>query len=220
MTLRHKFFRENAFGKAYVFVLDHWKRQPGRLTVLLVFMLAATLADTVAPLYAGRIVNALGQFGTDGDVARQQALVDFAIMMGLGLVMIGARVIAFSQIVTFTLKMMPEVAREAFFKVQRLSSDWHANSFAGSTVRKITRAMWSLDGLNDTLILAMFSKVVMLLSASVLLWVHWPVLGLVVGLGSAAYVALVAGLSLGYLAPAAQLSNAWDTRVEIGRAHV
>lgn len=213
MTSWKTFWRENAFGKASRFVYGHWKRQPGRLTVMLVFMLASTLADAFAPLYAGRIVNALTEFGSGGDAARQQALVDFAIMMGLGVVMIGARVVVFNNLVSFTLRMMPEVAREAFHRVQRLSAEWHANSFAGSTVRKITRAMWSLDGLNDTLILAMFSKVVMLLSASALLWFYWPVLGLVVGIGSLAYVVLVAGLSLGYLAPAAQLSNAWDTRV-------
>jgi ATP-binding cassette subfamily B protein len=41
-------------------------------------------------------------------------------------------------------------------RVQRFSTDWHANTFAGSTVRKITRGMWALDLLNDTMLIALF----------------------------------------------------------------
>ena len=32
------------------------------------------------------------------------------------------------------------IVTDAFHRVQRFSTDWHANSFAGATVRKITRA--------------------------------------------------------------------------------
>ena len=39
---------------------------------------------------------------------------------------------------------------EAFARVQRLPAAWHANAFAGSTVRKITRGMWAVDLLDDT----------------------------------------------------------------------
>ena len=58
-------------------------------------------------------------------------------------------------IIHLTLSMMADIAAEAFHRVQRFSTDWHANSFAGSTVRKITRGMWALDLLNDTLLVAL-----------------------------------------------------------------
>jgi len=48
-------------------------------------------------------------------------------------------------------------------RVQRFSTDWHANSFAGSTVRKITRGMWALDLLNDTILMALLPSLVVLL---------------------------------------------------------
>ncbi len=208
-----RFFRENAFGKAFRFVSSHWRRQKGLLALMLGAGLLATLTDAIAPIFAGRLVNDIGLFSSAPELARDQALADFAAMLALGLAMVGLRAISFFGIIRFTLRMMPDVASEAFYKVQRLSSDWHANSFAGSIVRKITRAMWSLDGFNDTIILSLFPKLVMLIGASTILWMHWPVMGLVVGLGSIAYVALVVSFSLGYIAPAAQLSNAWDTRV-------
>ncbi len=112
-----------------------------------------------------------------------------------------------------TLRMMSEITAEAFHRVQRFSSDWHANAFAGSTVRKITRGIWALDLLNDTVLLAMLPSVVMLVGTTVLLGVFWPVMGLVVGLGSLAYVAITVALSVWWVAPAASLANAWDTRM-------
>ena len=128
------------------------------------------------------------------------------------MIAIGHR-ITFGSLVSFTLRIMPDVAREAFFHIQRLSTDWHANSFSGSTVRKITRGMWAFDLFNDTIILGLFPRLVMLVGASALLGWHWPIMGLVVAIGSVIYVGLVVGLSVGYISPAAQLANAWDTKV-------
>ena len=65
------------------------------------------------------------------------------------------RLIGLQAIVPFTLQIMSDVSRDAFVRVQRFSTDWHANSFAGSTVRKITRGMWALDLLNDTILMAL-----------------------------------------------------------------
>src|SRR3546814_12527802 len=45
---------------------------------------------------------------------------------------------------------MRRIACDAFERVQRFSADWHANSFAGSTVRKISRGMWAYDLFADT----------------------------------------------------------------------
>jgi len=43
-------------------------------------------------------------------------------------------------IVPFTLKTMSDVSRDAFAACSASLTDWHATAFAGSTVRKITRA--------------------------------------------------------------------------------
>ena len=80
----------------------------------------------------------------------------------------------FRTIVPFTLRMMSDVAREAFMRVQRFSTDWHGNSFAGSTVRKITRGMWALDLLNDTIFMALLPSLLVLLGSMIpLLGLHW-----------------------------------------------
>ena len=63
--------------------------------------------------------------------------------------------------------MMREAAQEAFWRVQRFATDWHANSFAGSVVRRITRGMWALDLLNDTVVLAFVPALLVLFGSAV-----------------------------------------------------
>ena len=46
----------------------------------------------------------------------------------------------------------------------------------------------------------------------ILLGVHWASLGAVIALGAAAYVTMTVLFSTRYIAPAARVSNAWDTR--------
>jgi len=55
-----------------------------------------------------------------------------------------------------------------------LSTEWHASTFAGSVVRRITRGMWAMDLLNDTLLVALLPSVVVLLATTVLLGLRWP----------------------------------------------
>jgi ATP-binding cassette subfamily B protein len=98
-------------------------------------------------------------------------------------------------------------------RVQRFSTDWHANSFAGSTVRKITRGMWALDLLNDTILMALMPSLTVLLGSMILLGLHWPSLGGVIAVGTVIYVSMTVTFSVRYIAPAARVSNAWDTRV-------
>jgi ATP-binding cassette subfamily B protein len=73
--------------------------------------------------------------------------------------------------------------------------------------------MWAIDMLNDTLLVALLPALCVLAGSAVVLGLMWPVMGILLALGSAFYILLAATLSVRWVAPAAQLSNAWDTRV-------
>src|SRR6266480_1752597 len=137
----------------------------------------------------------------------------FGGIVALGLISMTLRLTGLQAIVPFTLRIMSEVAQDAFVRVQRFSTDWHANSFAGSTVRKVTRGMWALDLYNDTILMALLPSLVVLLGSMILLGLHWASLGLVIGLGAVIYVSMTVVFSTRYIAPAARISNAWDTKV-------
>jgi ATP-binding cassette subfamily B protein len=194
------------------FVFRHWLNQPLATLTVAGGLLGATVADLFMPIFSGHLVDALTRGAADPD-ARRAALIAFGAIVALGLTSIAMRMIGLQAIVPFTLKIMSDVARDAFMRVQRFSTDWHANSFAGSTVRKVTRGMWALDLYNDTILLALLPSLMVLLGSMVLLGLHWASLGLVIALGALVYVSMTATLSVRYIAPAARVSNAWDTKV-------
>src|SRR3954466_5642300 len=194
------------------FVFRHWLKQPGGAALVCGGMLGATTADLFMPVFSGRLVDAMTAGAAD-PAARRAATMAFAAIVALGLTSVILRLIGLWSIVPFTLRIMSGVARAAFARVQRFSTDWHANSFAGSTVRKITRGMWALDLLNDTLLLALLPSLMVLLGSMILLGLHWPSLGVVIGVGALVYLPMMVIFSTRYIAPAARVSNAWDTRV-------
>lgn len=211
MTVKDK-NRPAAIRVVIPFVLKHWMKQPGRTATVALGLLGATVADLFMPLFSGQLVDAVTKGGSD-PAARQAAFVAFGAIVALGLASLLLRQLGIHAIVPFTLRIMSDLSRDAFARVQRFSTDWHANSFAGSTVRKITRGMWAVDLLNDTLLMALLPSLVVLLGSVLLLGLHWPVLGAVIAVGAAVYIAMTVWFSTRYIAPAARVSNAWDTRV-------
>jgi ATP-binding cassette subfamily B protein len=80
-------------------------------------------------------------------------------------------------------------------------------------VRKVTRGMWALDSLDDVLLLALLPSFIVLAGTMLMLGLRWPIMGLVMALGSFAYVAMTVTLAVRVIAPASRLSNALDTRM-------
>ncbi|WP_232629823.1 ABC transporter ATP-binding protein [Methylobacterium sp. Leaf118] len=203
--------RTDAVRRVLAFVIRGWRRRLSLVSGLAAAITFATLADVMLPLYAGRLVDALS--GADRDAAFAAALPAFASMTGLSLVAVALRHVSWSLVVPLTLGTMSDVAQGSFARVQRFSTEWHANTFSGSTVRKISRGMWALDSLNDVLLLSLFPSLVVLAGTTVVLGLHWPAMGAVVGLGTLIYAATAVFLATRVIAPAATLSNAVDTRL-------
>ena len=214
-------WRERAapFRDVLAFNFRYWRRQRLLVAAVCAGILAMTMADVLLPIYAGRLIDAVApavMADAIGSNARKAALSEaiwaLGAMVALGLLMVVARHLSFVAIVRMTLSQMVDVAQDAFWKVQRFAAEWHANTFAGSIVRKVTRGMWAVDLLNDTLLVALLPSVIVLLGSTVLLGYRWPMMGLVILVGTVAYVTLAAVLSIAYVGPAARLSNQWDTR--------
>src|SRR5580698_8741196 len=123
------------------FAFRHWLNQPWLASATAAGFIGATIADLFMPVFSGRLVDAM-TLGAADPAARHAAFVALAGIILLGLASTIVRLLGFRAIVPFTLRMMSDVARDAFLRVQRFSTDWHGNRFAGSTVRKLTRGMW------------------------------------------------------------------------------
>ena len=174
-------------------------------------ILLATVADLAIPVFAGRLIDAVAEPDRAAGLTAGTAAI--VTMAALGATQILGRHLSFLGIVRVTTRMMGEAAQEAFWRVQRFATDWHANSFAGSIVRRVTRGMWAIDLLNDTVVLAFIPAFLVLFGSALMLGARWPAMGALVFAGAVVYLALSAGLTLGVVAPAARLSNRWDTRI-------
>ncbi|CAM3460471.1 ABC transporter transmembrane region [Bordetella sputigena] len=205
--------RGRTFIQVLRFASRYWRQQPWRASALIILILLSALADALIPLFAGRLMDALSGNTPDADSGQQAALSAFGLLAAFGASAVLLRQVAYHQVIPFTLTMMRGMAANGFRHVQRLSAEWHASSFAGSTVRKITRGMWAADSLNDTLFLTLLPSFAVLVGAAALLAIYWPLMGLIVGAGCIAYIAVAVSMTLNYVAPAATLSNTWDTRM-------
>jgi ATP-binding cassette, subfamily B, bacterial len=203
----------NAISEVLLFFYGHWKREWRMVFQIASCMVIATVADLFLPVFSGRLVDAIAANGVSREQAFHAALGWVVAMAVAGAVLIGARYAGFLGICSLTVRIMSRMAADAFWRVQRLSTDWHANNFAGSIVRRITRGMWAVDLLDDTLLLGLLPAVVILVGASVVLGAHWLSMGLLVAAAACLYVTISITLAVGYVAPAARLSNAQDTRV-------
>src|ERR1700678_4152569 len=181
---------QNVMRDVLTFLLGHGRREAWLVTGVACSMIVATIADLFMPVFAGRMVDAIAMHTT----THQQAL--RAALSALG-----------------TILLMARLASDAFCRVQRFSTDWHANNFAGSIVRRVTRGMWAVDLMDDTLLLALLPASLVLVGSALVLGAHWLSMGLIVAIGATLYVGLSIALSLNFVSPAARLSNAQDTLV-------
>jgi len=206
--------RTGAFRPVLAFLWRRWRCHPALLAALIGGLVVATVADVLVPVFAGQLVDAIARSGETGrEEALEAALVALGLLALMGLLVLAGRMTGILAIIELTLKVMSRTGSDAFERVQRFSSDWHANSFAGSTVRRISRGMWAIDLVGDTIFIALLPSAMVLLGATLLLGWRWPQMGLLVAAGGILYVVLTMLLSLRWVAPAARLSNSWDTKL-------
>ncbi|MFD1157658.1 ABC transporter ATP-binding protein [Roseovarius aestuarii] len=200
-----RIFSNGAFARVLTFAMRLWMRRCGLVVALLLLVLASTVADIAIPLVTGRLIAAVSEATSPWSA--------FGLLLVLGAVSIAAKILSYFAIIALTVPTMRVAEAEAFAHVQRLPADWHASAFAGSTVRQITRGTWALDDMADVLLLALLpSTLVLLGTVGTLTAFRWEV-GLVAALGALVFLGLSLTLTLFWVAPAARLSNAQDSRV-------
>src|SRR6185312_2007698 len=108
---------------------------------------------------------------------------------------------------------MEEMINDAFVRVQSFSADWHADSFAGATVRKVSRAMWGYDQASDALTLVLGPAFFVLVGLSLMMFLRWPVVGVFTLATVIAYVTSNVLLTTKYVRPANLRSVALDSQI-------
>ena len=204
--------RSATFLEVIRFVWSYWRRRPARLTVLFVLMTLGTLCDVLLPVIAGRLVDVLSA-GPDAPGAQGAALWTLIGFLVIALGFYLLRNLSIRLWSPFASQNMSDIVTDSFAHVQKFSADWHANHFAGSTVRKISRAMWAYDTLSDAIYVGLYPPLLAIVGLSLVMALEWPIVGGFMLLVSIAFAVASVALSLRYVAPANVISNKADSNI-------
>jgi len=198
-----------SFLQVCSFVWSYWRRMPVRFAAIAAGVLAAVTLEVQIPALSARLVMALQGAGTSGDLGLAWRAAGWLLATFAAVSL--ARQAYLRMWIPFAARVMHHMVSEAFAGVQRFSADWHANHFAGSTQRKITRGMWAYDSFADLVVIDLGPAVLLLLAFSVTMFLREPLLGLCFGGAVVLFLAVNVAVSLGYVAPANRVANDADT---------
>lgn len=190
------------------FTLHYFKQNKGLFAVSFIGMGLAAFVDTLFPVMTGRLVSAIST-GAAMDII----IAAFALLIGIEIVYHGMNKGSIFCWNVMANRNLYTIVTDAFAKVQRFSTDWHANAFAGGTVRKITRGMWAFDSFEDIVFMYLFPTMIVMISTVTIMAVRWPLMGLITGGCVLIYVSISIFLIVWVNAPRFRKSAAEDTKV-------
>ncbi|MBC7768510.1 MAG: ABC transporter ATP-binding protein [Phycisphaerales bacterium] len=194
---------------AYIWKL--WASQPGKLAWFAAFFGLAVACDLALPFASARLIEALA--AGPSEASSRQAAWGYGVFAAVAFVFYFARNIGVRFWIPFAANNMQTIVTAGFKDVQRFSSDWHGDNFAGATVRRVSRAMWAYDTISDTLVWFMFPAIFVLVGVTIATAVQWPLIGLFTGASILAFLGSAYFFARHYIAKVTRISNAADTRI-------
>jgi ATP-binding cassette subfamily B protein len=161
-------------GQVLGFIARFWMRRPLLMFGGLSFTLGSIGLDMALPWASGKLVDAVAS-GTDGI---EDAWNAWGLFVGVYLAMALVRNVSNRFWIPVAARNMRDMTDEGFARVQSFSADWHADAFAGATVRRLSRAMWGYDVVSDAVVMWIGPAVLVLIGLSVMMILRWPMVGL------------------------------------------
>ncbi|TAL29803.1 ABC transporter ATP-binding protein [Phenylobacterium sp.] len=201
--------RQLSNGKVLAFVAGYWRRRPWLMAGTVALTLIAIGFDLMMPWAAGRLVDAVAAGPGDADPAWRA----WAVFVGVYLAFSVIRNTAMRFLIPFSATNMKEMTDDGFRRVQSFSADWHADTFAGATVRRLSRAMWGYDVVTDAVLIWFGPAVIVLVGLCVMMLVQWPMVGLFAAVVTVIYILSNIYLTALWARPANLRSVALDSRI-------
>jgi ATP-binding cassette subfamily B protein len=201
--------RERVLGNTQVlgFIAGYWARRPWRIGGTLLTTLIAVGFETWTPRATQALINI-----TALPVKGEAVWGAWAVLIGVYLASTVVRSLGFRFFWNpLAAHNMEEMTNEG--RVQGFSSDWHAENFAGATVRRLSRAMWGYDVVSDAVLMWVGPALIVLVALSVSLMISWPLIGAFSLAMVAVYIAATIFLSTAYVRAANRRSVAMDSRI-------
>jgi len=197
-------------GQVLAFIAGFWRRRRWRAGATVACTLLAIGFETWTPRATANLVSIISH----GPAMAQGAWIAWATVVG---VYLASGVIRNLGIRVFWNPLaahnMEEMTNEGFRRVQSFSSDWHGDTFAGATVRRLSRAMWGYDVVSDSVVMWIGPALIVLFVLSVQMMLVWPLIGAFSLAMVAIYITSTVAFSNFYVQSANRRSVALDSRI-------
>ncbi len=211
-----KTMSNSLFWNANQFVWGYWRRFPRVVSALLAGKVLKVTCDVFLPVLAGIMIDAVAL--DNAQLAPSAEQINYAFLALIGFV--GIETFYFINWfwvdkcwIWLASEVMTKMVNDTFYRVQRFSTDWHANSFAGATVRKITRGKWAYDTYADSFFFGILPTTLIIFGMTIMFWVQWALMGLLLLTGIVLLIGMNAVLVTKYIAPANKAFNKKDTQL-------
>ena len=201
-----------SFLEVTAFVWRYWRQVPVMFATIIVGVVASVTLEIQVPSRAADLVAAI-QAHFERDAPLEAAWTAMYWLLGTFAAMSIVSQIYLRVWMWLASGVMRNLVFDGFLRVQRFSSDWHANNFAGATVRKITRGMHAYDSYADTLLVELAPAVTILIGFAIAMLLRDTAMGLYFIVTVVLFLTMSLNLSLRYVAPANQRLNSADTRM-------
>jgi ATP-binding cassette subfamily B protein len=211
--------RQSSWRQSIAFCAHYWAQQPRTLGIVIALTLAMVAAEVFVPVAAGRLVDALGETARQGAVGVGAINAGDAALWALGLL---TGVMALYQLLNYAAGMvyntvaarcMSGVLDDGFSRIQHFSSDWHANTFAGSTVHKLTRGKWSYEHISDILLRQFLPLSLVIIGLAGVMLVRFPTVGILFFAMVLVYLTVSVALATYWVRPANVRAAAADSQI-------
>ncbi|MCF7846133.1 MAG: ABC transporter ATP-binding protein/permease, partial [Candidatus Peribacteraceae bacterium] len=195
------------------FVWSYLRRKPIWLSGVLFLVIFQTAAELAMPQLFGLLADTLAKFANETSAAFPKL---WWILGGIGAAGLFFWTTNKGKNIFWDwrwLPMLKKIQTDAFFRVQRFSTDWHVNSFSGATVRKITRGVWAANSFVDQFLFVFIPLSILLLGMIVLMFWRWAEIGLIIAGGTAVYLIFSVFVVKKFVAPRARAATRTDTKI-------
>jgi ATP-binding cassette subfamily B protein len=196
-------------SQVMAFIGGYWRRRAWLLAAMVVFSLIGIGCELLVPRASQALVDA----AVRGPAHVGEAWRAWTFFVGVYLSFALARNIANRFWNPLSVRTMQDITNEGFTRVQAFSADWHGNTFAGATVRRLSRAMWGYDVVADSLVIFVGPALLVLVGLSVQMILRWPLVGGFSLLMVVAYIAATVIITNLYVRAINMRSVAMDSRI-------
>ena len=190
----------------------YFSRFPWLVLATYFCMTLLVVAELMGPIYLGAFVDIITNPSPDQPLFEQTLPVITLLIVQSLLFHASQKTAHFINCVTDS-RVEKLVADEAFNKVQHFSVDWHQNTFAGSNVTKIKRAMAASHTLFDRVCYDLYPLTAITLSMVVLIWLKVWWLGLILAIFSLLFTTLSIMIATRWVGPQNRLANQAENKL-------